>query len=330
VLVAGNRAAIVYLSQPLTDVTVVLRDLRLRWLLATVIALLLSGLVGLLLSRAIADPLRRLTAAARAVAGGHLDQQVPVNSGDELGQLSQTFNEMTARLKAARQMQLDMVANVSHELRTPLTSIKGLLETLRGGAVDDTEVRDSFLASAETETDRLIRLVNDLLLLSRVDAETLHLQRRPSDVVTLVQTTTQRFGRQAKARGLTLHVAAADDCPPVDLDPDRIKQVVVNLLDNALKYSPPGGQISIRVERGPDSSVRVLIKDEGIGMSADDLARIGQRFYRADKARTRSQGGSGLGLAIARSLVAAHGGQLGVESETGKGTTVTFSLPGRA
>ena len=144
VLVEGKLVGAVHLSQSLQDITAVMRDLRLRWLLATAIALVLSGAVGLLLSGAISRPLRRLTAAAGAVAEGELDQQVPVGTGDELGQLSQTFNKMTARLRAARQMQVDFVANVSHELRTPLTAIKGLVETLRDGAVDDTEVRDRF------------------------------------------------------------------------------------------------------------------------------------------------------------------------------------------
>ena len=149
VLVEGKLVGAVYLSQSLRDVTAVMRDLRLRWLLATAIALGLSGVVGLLLSGAISRPLRRLTAAAGAVAEGELDQQVPVRTQDELGRLSQAFNEMTARLRAARQMQVDFVANVSHELRTPLTAIKGLVETLRDGAVDDTEVRDRFLETVE-------------------------------------------------------------------------------------------------------------------------------------------------------------------------------------
>ena len=159
-----------------------MRDLRLRWLLATAIALGLSGVVGLLLSGAISRPLRRLTAAAGAVAEGEFDQQVPVRTEDELGRLSRAFNEMTARLRAARQMQVDFVANVSHELRTPLTAIKGLVETLRDGAVDDTEVRDRFLETVEDETDRLIRLVNDLLILSRADSEALNLQCEPVDL----------------------------------------------------------------------------------------------------------------------------------------------------
>jgi two-component system sensor histidine kinase BaeS len=327
VMVEGKLVGVVYLSQPLSDVTAVLHDLRLIWLSSTIIALILSGLVSLLLSRAIANPLRRLTEAASAVARGQLDQQVPVKSRDELGRLSQTFNEMTNRLKAARQMQLDMVANVSHELRTPLTSINGLIETLRDGAVDDPEVRDSFLETAENETNRLIRLVRDLLLLSRVDSETLNLQKRPTDLVQLVQDTVDRLSFQAETNKLVLNVEANSTCSTVEVDPDRIEQVLVNLLDNAIKYSQPGGCVTISLDGGPDQSVLIQIKDEGIGISAEELPRIGERFYRADKARSRARGGSGLGLAIARSLVEAHGGALWMESQEGEGTVVSFTLP---
>jgi signal transduction histidine kinase len=327
ILVEGKIVGAVYLSQPLDDVTAVLRDLRLRWLLSTAVALLLSGLVGFLLSRAIARPVRRLTAAAGAVAQGELNQQVPVRSRDELGRLSQAFNDMTARLRAARQIQVDFVANVSHELRTPLTAIKGLVETLRGGAVDDGEVRDRFLETVEEETDRLIRLVNDLLTLSRADSEALNLQRDAVDMARLVQLTVERMAPQAEAKDLVLQVTASTDAPLALADADRIEQVLVNLLDNAIKYSRRGGYVTVRVEDGHGKQVQVQVRDEGIGIPAEELPRIGERFYRADRARSRAAGGSGLGLAIAQALVQAHGGQLRLESEEGQGTLVTFTLP---
>lgn len=326
-LVEDRLAGVVYLSQPLSDVAAVLRDLRVRWIFSTAIALLLSGVAGLLLSRAIARPLRSLTAAAGAVARGQFDRQVPVRSRDELGQLSGTFNDMTARLRAARQMQIDFVANVSHELRTPLTAIKGMLETLRDGAVDDLKVRDPFLETVECETDRLIRLVKDLLLLSRADSEALNLRRQPVDLVELVGEITDRLASQAEIRELVLAVEAAPYTPPAWGDPDRIEQVMVNLLDNAIKYSRPGGVVTVGVTSGQEHSVLVQIRDQGIGIRASDLPRVGQRFYRTDKARSRAEGGSGLGLAIAQALVSAHGGQLKIESQEGQGTVVSFTLP---
>jgi signal transduction histidine kinase len=299
VQVDNQLVGVVYLSQPLSDVAAVLHDLRTRWLLATGIALLLSGVVGLLLSGAITRPLRRLTTAAGAVAHGQFD----------------------------RQMQSDFVANVSHELRTPLTSIKGMLETLRGGAVHDPEVRDAFLETAESETDRLIRLVNDLLLLSRADSAALTLRRESTHVVELVRATVDRLTPQAQAKNLAVQVEARPDTPRVWIDPDRIEQVLVNLLDNAIKYSRPRASVVVTVSSGSDRSALVQVRDQGIGIPAEDLLHIGQRFYRADKARSRADGGSGLGLAIAQALVEAHGGRLWLESQEGQGTLVSFTLP---
>ena len=329
ILVGSRLVGAVHLSQSMRDITAVMRDLRIRWLLATAIALGLSGVAGLVLSGAISRPLRRLTRAAGAVADGELDQQVPVRSGDELGRLSQAFNEMTARLSAVRQMQVDFVANVSHELRTPLTAVKGLVETLRDGAVDDTDVRDRFLETMEDETDRLIRLVNDLLILSRADSEALNLQREPVDLAELAAATADRLAPWASEQDITIRVDA-DDCVRLALvDPDRMEQVLVNLLDNAVKFSRPGGSVTIVVTEAPGSVVQVQVRDEGIGIPPAALPHIGERFYRADRARSRTEGGSGLGLAIARALVEAHGGSLWVESEEGQGTTVEFAVPAR-
>jgi signal transduction histidine kinase len=326
-LVEDKLVGAVYLSQPLTDAVAVMQDLRMLWFSSTLVALVLSGVVGLLLSGAIARPVRRLTEAAGAVARGRLDQEVPVRSRDELGRLSQTFNEMTARLRAARQMQVDFVANVSHELRTPLTAVKGLVETLRDGAVDDTQVRDHFLETMEDETDRLIRLVNDLLILTRADSEALNLQREPVDMAQLAHATIRKLTPQAETRDLVLAVEASPDAPLALVDPDRIEQVLVNLLDNAIKYSRPGGRVQVRLERGSNGMVQVQVRDQGIGISEADLSRIGERFYRADKARSRVEGGSGLGLAIALALIEAHGGRLRLDSKEGQGTVASFTLP---
>lgn len=323
----GKLLGIVYVSQPMRDVTAVLAGLRNRWLLSTVIAVALSAVVGLALSQAIARPVRRLTAAAEAVALGQLGQQVPVQSNDEVGRLSRAFNEMTARLRAARQMQVDLVADVSHELRTPLTSVKGLVETLRDGAVDDRQVRDRFLATIETETDRLIRLVNDLLLLSRVDSGALDLKREVLDPARLVEDAVGQVRALARDRQLTLQVVATDCATMVYIDRDRIDQVLLNLLDNAIKYSEPHGTIVVSLAGSPDRNVLVKVQDQGIGIPAEDMVHIGERFYRVDRARSRAQGGSGLGLAIARAIIEAHGGKLWLESREGQGTTVAFTLP---
>ena len=326
-LADGRLIGIAYLSQPLRDVLQVLQDLRVRLALATGIALLLSGAASWWLSRAITRPIQQLTVAAEAVAQGRFDHSVPMRSRDELGRLSRTFNDMTARLQAARQMQVDFVADVSHELRTPLTSIKGTVETLRGGAVNDLEVRDRFLETIETETDRLSRLVNDLLLLSRADSTALNLCREAIDLAKLIQTVVDRMTPQAATRDLTLRIEIDPAAPLVWAEADRIEQVLVNLLDNALKYSRSKGTVTVSASATPDRFALVQVRDEGVGITANDLPRIGQRFYRADKARVRAEGGHGLGLAIAQSLVHAHGGELWLNSQEGKGTIVSFTLP---
>jgi signal transduction histidine kinase len=224
-------------------------------------------------------------------------------------------------------MQVDFVANVSHELRTPLTAVKGLIETLRDGAVDDPEVRDRFLETVESETDRLIRLVNDLLILSRADSEALNLQREPVDLGRLATDTVTRLIARAEAHEVILSQEVGAGIPPALADRDRIEQVLVNVLDNAIKYSRPGGVVTVEGGEGPKQMVQVRVRDEGMGIPKEELPRIGERFYRTDKARSRTEGGSGLGLAIAKALVDAHGGRLWVGSEEGEGTVVTFSLP---
>jgi signal transduction histidine kinase len=339
ILVESELVGVAYLTQPLQDVNAVLNDLRSRWIWSTAIALLLSGIVGLVLSQAITHPLARLTTAAGAIAQGRFDDaELPRPGAGEIGHLSRAFNDMTGRLRAARQMQASFVANVSHELRTPLTAIKGMVETLRDGAADDVTVRDRFLETVETETDRLIRLVNDLLVLTRADAEALNLRREPLDVAELARATVERLIPQAERRGIALKIDKGPEPPLAWADGDRVAQVLVNLLDNAIKYSRPDGIVTARIATGPTAdTVQIQVRDTGIGIPSGDLAQIGQRFYRADKARTRdrtrdrthhgSQSGSGLGLSIAVALVEAHGGHLWIESEEGVGTTVSFTLP---
>ncbi len=343
-------AGVIYLSQPLREVQTVLGDLRWRLLASTVGALLLSGVVGLVLSRAISNPVRQLTTAASRLAQGDFDYDLEIHSADEIGQLGHSFQTMSARLRHTledlalqNRLRTEFVSNVSHELRTPLTSIKGLLETLREGAVEDTEVRDRFLGTIDDETERLIRLVNDLLLLSRADFQALNIKPAPVDVQLLARRSVRKLWPQGEARGIHLEVEAPDEPLLALADADRVEQVLVNLLDNAIKFSPPGSTVSVRVaadtdlghgcsrsggkgQEGP-APVSVSVEDAGIGIPAQDLPHIFERFYRVDRARSRDRGGSGLGLSIAQALVEAHGGHIWLESEEGRGTTVHFTLP---
>jgi signal transduction histidine kinase len=236
---------------------------------------------------------------------------------------------MIAQLRATERMRTDFVSNVSHELRTPLTAIKGLVETLRDGAVDDRKVRDRFLATMEDETDRLIRLVNDLLVLSKADSQALKLKREPLDVRVLIERSLDKLAPQLEGKGVLVEVSAPDGPQLVLADADRIEQVLVNLLDNAIKYSPEGGRITVAIGEGRPTPevVGIAVRDEGLGIPAGDLPRVFERFYRVDRARSRDRGGSGLGLSIAKAIVQAHGGEITLRSEEGQGTTVRFTLP---
>ena len=318
---------VVYLGQPMRDVAAVLADLRVRLLISAAVSLVLSAFVGLILARAIAQPVRELTRAANHLAQGDFNYPVDVRSSDELGDLAHAFRSMSHDLQRTLQARTDLVSNVSHELRTPLTAIKGLVETLRDGAVDDLSARDKFLASIEGETDRLIRLVNDLLTLSRADSQALALDREWFDVAGLARACADQLAPSADAQRVSLIV----DGPAtlVHADHDRICQVLVNLLDNAIRYSPPGENVRVSIVSAPDS-VTVSVQDRGPGISAADQARVFERFYRADRSRVRDARGSagaGLGLAIAQALVQAHGGQITLESPPDQGTTVRFTLP---
>jgi len=320
----GRVAGAVSLSQPLRDVAAVLADLRTRLALSAFVSLVLSALVGLVLARAIARPVRELTHAANRLAQGDFDYPLDASSPDELGELARAFRSMSGDLQRTLQARADLVTNVSHELRTPLTAVKGLVETLRDGAVDDLDVRDKFLASIEGETDRLIRLVNDLLTLSRADAQALTLHRERFDLTDLAHSCADELAAHASAQNVSISVEGPS--ARVYADADRIRQVLVNILDNAIRYSPPGETVTVSVTPLP-GSVAVSVQDHGPGIPPEEQARVFERFYRADKSRARKgEGGAGLGLAIAQTLVEAHGGHITLESSPGQGTTVYFNL----
>jgi signal transduction histidine kinase len=330
----GSVLQIVYLATPLPETGLAALPVEVRWQFAGVflLAVLLAGGAGLLLSRRIARPLTELAQAASGVAAGDLGQKVPEDrSIHELAALGQAFNTMTANLRQSDQAKTAFISDVSHELRTPLTVIKGTIETLEDGAMDDLSARGPFLASMNRETERLIRLVNDLLVLTRADASALNLQLQPLDMVALARARCDQLGRRASQRQVRLVVETADSSAgsenfTVQGDPDRLAQVLDNLLDNAIRYAPPESAVTVSV-CNEDGGVACRVTDVGPGIPASHLPFIFERFYRVDPSRGRGQGGSGLGLAIVRSLVQAHGGRVSAASQESHGTAVTFWLP---
>ena len=291
---------------------------------AVTASVLAALLVSLFLSRRIVAPVRTLTKASQHIADGHYAERVQVNGADEIAQLATRFNQMATQLEQVELMRRQLIGDVTHELRTPLTSIKGYMEGLVDGVLPSTpETFDQI----HREADRLSRLVDDLQELSRVEAKAYSLDLRPVAISTLVQTTIKRLSPQATAKRITLHSSLPADLPPLLADEDRITQVLVNLVANAIQYTPEGGDVTISAARYADA-IYISVKDTGVGIPSEHLANLFTRFYRVDKSRSRNAGGgSGIGLTIAKHLVEAHGGRIWAESKgEGQGSTFTFSL----
>ncbi len=441
---AGNVIGVIYLKDSLEEAYARLQDLRDILLVATLVAMASTVVLGIALARTITGPIRELTRTAALIAGGNFDQQIPVRSSDEIGRLAEMFNRMSRQLKemmseiqeeksqaeailthmadglmalngvgriirlnpaaqrmfqvrelealgrrpeelaadsgleealeeawqqsapVTRQIRLkdrvlqayitplksdgrhpgtvivfhditewerleslrrEFVANVSHELKTPLTTIKSYVEPLLDGAAEDPEVRDRFLRVVDGETERMARLVRDLLRLTQMDEGRLRWNIGPQDIGALVAETVGRLRLQVDRKRLSVQWEVDPATPPALCDYDKIQQVVTNLLANAIDFTPNGGQIRITVAPDGPKAVRVTIADTGIGIPAEDLPRVFERFYRVDKARSRSMGGTGLGLSIAKQIVELSGGTIAIASEVNRGTTVTFTLP---
>jgi histidine kinase len=294
-----------------------------------VYAALASGVAAILLSlifsRSVVAPVTTLSLAARRIADGHYDERVRVNGGDELAQLAERFNLMAEKLDQMEAMRRQLIGDVSHELRTPLTAIKGSMEGLMDGMLP---------AAPETyrqiyaEADRLNRLVDDLQELSRVEAHAFELRLKPVEVSSLVYTVTKRLAPQVEFKRLALNIELAPGLPPLLADEDRAVQILVNLVGNAIQYTPEGGKIFVTARRS-GAEVQISVRDTGRGISPEHLPYIFDRFYRVDKSRSRrAGGGSGIGLTITRALVEAHGGHIHAKSAgEGQGSMFTLTLP---
>ncbi|MGQ9793010.1 MAG: sensor histidine kinase [Anaerolineae bacterium] len=291
--------------------------------LAASVAVGIALVLGIFLAQRLSRPLRELTAATRAMARGELEQRVPVRSRDELGELAAAFNQMSAELSRAHQMRRQMTADIAHELRTPLTVTVGYLEALRDGVLKPTSER---FEAMYQEARHLERLVEDLRILSLADAGELSLNREVVPPRLVLEQAATIYRHQAEQRDISLEVLLEEDTlPDIYVDPDRIAQVLGNLITNAIRYTPSGGRITISAARQGDDVV-LRVQDTGSGIAPEDLPYVFDRFYRGDRARQSSGGESGLGLAIARSIVEAHGGSIAVASILGQGSTFTITL----
>jgi signal transduction histidine kinase len=282
-------------------------------------------LLAVILARTLTRPLRELSLASQQVAEGQLRQTVPVRTQDELGELAAAFNQMSGALDEANQARRQMTADIAHDLRTPLTVLSGYLEAMQDGTLAPTPARFELM---QQEIDTLNRLVTDLRTLSLADAGKLVLQPEPTAPADLLSQVQATYGRQAEQQSITLEVKCATDLPPVNLDPGRMRQMLGNLVSNALRYTPAGGSITLAAQITANR-LQITVIDTGPGIPAADLPHIFNRFYRGDKARSDESSGSGLGLAIAKSLVNAHGGTITADSPiaNGHGTRFTITIP---
>ncbi|HUT20094.1 MAG TPA: ATP-binding protein [Anaerolineae bacterium] len=298
--------------------------------LAAVVALLTAVLVSLVLSRQVVAPIQAMTRASARIAEGQYQDRVAVRGDvstddlDELAQLALSFNRMAAKLSQTEAMRRQLIADVAHELRTPLTATKGYLEGLMDGVLPPTP---ETYQQIHSEATRLQHLVDDLQELSRVEARAYELHLAPISPAKLIDDAVRRMQYQFEEKEVTLAVEPQPDQPLVLADEGRMQQVLTNLLGNALQYTPSGERVTVRTEavRG---EVRFFVQDTGIGVPAEHLPHLFDRFYRVEPSRSRAHGGSGIGLTIAKHLVEAHGGRIWAESAgKDRGSTFGFTLP---
>jgi histidine kinase len=287
-------------------------------------AILVAVALSIFASRRIVRPIQTMMQASQRIAGGDYGHRVEVPGQDELGILARTFNQMSETLERTEQRRLEAIGDLAHELRTPLSSIKSMMEGLMDGVL---AAEPATFLRVQREVARLQRLVHDLEELGRVEGGQNALALRPVNMANLLHAAADRLQSQFEDKDVRLHIEAPRDLPPVHADASRLLQVLLNLLGNALRYTPSGGQVTVSTCREEEQMV-ISVHDTGIGIAAEHLPFLYERFYRVDKSRTSASGGSGIGLTIVKHLVEAHGGRIWATSPgPGQGSTFSFTLP---
>jgi signal transduction histidine kinase len=313
----GTTMAVVEVSRHVGEMRTFQGTLRLVLVVAGGLALAAALLASLLLARQMTRPLRQMESATQAIAGGDFGRRLRIVSNDEIGRLAASINQMAEDLGHLESARRDFIARISHDLRTPLTAIKGLVVNLQDAA--PAELQPS-LATVDEQTDRLIRLVNDLLITSRLQRGLLRFQRVHVDLAEVARAAVSLASEKAKRAGIVIALDSPDSLPAVLGDADRLQQVTVNLLDNALRATPTGGQIDVRITASEDE-IELTVSDTGRGLTAEEAARAFEPYFRG------AGGGAGLGLTIAREIVEAHSGRIWLQARTDGGTEAGFALP---
>ena len=304
--------------------------------LGTILLLFAGGMaiaLGWFFATTLGERIDKLRGAASRLAGGDLRARVKVQGRDEIAELSQAFNEMAARVETAalEQQELDrlrheLLAWTSHDLQTPLTSMRAMVEAIADNVVEDKDTRQRYLATILREIQSLSALIDDLLQVAQLDAGGLRMDPAWNSLSDLISDTLESFSELASQQGIRLAGKAGSDLDSTWFDAPRIGRVVANLIQNALQHTPRGGEVQVNARR-EIGGIAVEVRDNGEGISPDDLLRIFDTFYRGEKSRSRATGGSGLGLAIAKGIIEAHGGEIAATSEVGQGTTIEFKIP---
>jgi signal transduction histidine kinase len=295
--------------------------------IAAVVALAVAVALGVIVSILVTRPMRELASSARKVASGDLSQRVRHRSDDEVGEMSFAFNTMAEQLEMKEKSRKQLLADVAHELRNPLSIVQGNLEAWLDGVIAPTPEQ---IAPVYDETVLLNRLITDLRELSLAEAGQLKLEIEQTDLAGLINAEVAVFQARSQEKRIEMSADLPGDLPCIGIDSQRIRQVLHNLLENALRFSPPGGSIGVTAARVAEGGVVVSVSDTGSGIDPADLPHVFDHFYKADRARQRSYGGAGIGLALVRKYVELHAGKVWAESEPGKGSTFSFSLPGAA
>jgi two-component system phosphate regulon sensor histidine kinase PhoR len=328
------------LAVPLSEINRQVGQIRMKILASTALAFLPALLIAALLARTLSRRFGVITSHAAELARGNFRARLPSSDSSEFGQLTRTLNETAANLQQTveqldrehaelekvERVRKDFVINVSHELRTPLASIQGYTETLIDGALDDPEHNMRFLGIIRHNAERLARLTEDLLNLSRVEQKRQKFEFQMHPVGGLLRDAVDQVHPIADKNKIRMEVEPATSSMEAWCDDEAISQILSNLLDNAIKYTPAGGKITLGA-KAIDGFIELYVRDTGIGIPAEDLPRLFERFYRVDKARSRELGGTGLGLSIVKHLVAAQNGTIRVESGVNQGSTFFFTLP---
>jgi len=330
---SGNTLGVVRFALPLSEVQLQIQLIYRVILLSAIVAVVIALTVAYFLSRSITLPISRMQEAAQRITKGDFSRKVDIKSKDELGELAKSLNKMAGELQQKMEnlrrmdkVRTDFVANVSHELKTPLTLIKGYIETLEDRSINDKEKTRRFISIIKEHTNRLENIIEDLLSLSELELSKDSLSKTDFNLKELIDEVTLSFGYALDAKRQILSVEQQDNDFRIKADRDKIEQVIVNLIDNAIKYTNEAGKINISLLEKENEYI-FTVRDSGIGIPKEDMDRVFERFYRVDKARSRELGGTGLGLGIAKHIILAHRGQINIESEINKGTKVVVKLP---